>query len=177
MLGRLEQIGQSMQVDLAKMRIDKWKADSSTKAQTQADVGSMQRNLSSALPNVMNEVRTNPANITSAFRLYRNVNALYDVLTTTTEMAGAFGSKDEYRSLASDTQNLDDARRLLADQLESLASLKESEIAQLKNQVVAAKAAVPPTPPKKIVVDDNAPSKKKTTTHKKTSTTSQAKPE
>ncbi len=53
MLSRLEQISQTLQVDLAKLRIDKWKADSSTKAQADANVSSLQRNLTSALPNVM----------------------------------------------------------------------------------------------------------------------------
>lgn len=169
MLSRLEQISQTLQVDLAKLRIDKWKADSSTKAQADANVSSLQRNLTSALPNVMGEVRTNPANVAGGFKLYRNVNALYEVLSTVTEYTGAFGPKDDYRSLASDTGNLDDARRLLADQLESLASVKEQEITQLRNQVLAEKAAEPPPAPKKIIVDDNAPAKKKTT-RKKSST-------
>jgi hypothetical protein len=160
MLGRLDQISQSMQVNLAKLRIDRWKADSSTKAQAQGNVTSLQRNLSSALPNVVGEVRNDPANLTSGLKLYRNVNALYEVLSSVTEYAGAFGSKEDYRSLGTDAANLDDARRLLADQLEGLASVKESQIMQLRNQVTAAQAAAPTTPPKKIIVDDNSPAKK-----------------
>jgi hypothetical protein len=159
MLGRLDQISQSMQINLAKLRIERWKTDSSTKAQAEGDVTSLQRNLSSALPNVVGEVRNDPANLTNGLKLYRNVNALYEVLSSVTEYAGAFGSKEDYRSLGTDAGNLDDARRLLADQLESLASVKESQIMQLRNQATA--QAVPPaTAPKKIIVDDNAPPKK-----------------
>ena len=99
MLGRLDQISQSMQINLAKLRIERWKADSSTKAQAEGNVTSLQRNLSAALPNVVGEVRNDPANLTSGLKLYRNVNALYEVLSSVTEYAGAFGSKEDYRSL------------------------------------------------------------------------------
>jgi hypothetical protein len=160
MLGRLDQISQSMQINLSKLRIERWKADSSTKAQAEGNVTSLQRNLSAALPNVVGEVRNDPANLTSGLKLYRNVNALYEVLSSVTEYAGAFGSKEDYRSLGTDAANLDDARRLLADQLESLASVKESQIMQLRNQAMAAQAAAPSAAPKKIIVDDNTPAKK-----------------
>jgi hypothetical protein len=160
MLGRLDQISQSMQINLAKLRIERWKTDSSTKAQAEGNVTSLQRNLSSALPNVVGEVRNDPANLTSGLKLYRNVNALYEVLSSVTEYAGAFGSKDDFRSLGTDAANLDNARRLLADQLEGLASVKEAQIMQLRNQATAAQAAAPSSPPKKIVVDDNALAKK-----------------
>ncbi len=160
MLGRLDQISQSMQINLAKLRIERWKADSSTKAQAEGNVTSLQRNLSAALPNVVGEVRNDPANLTSGLKLYRNVNALYEVLSSVTEYAGAFGSKEDYRSLGTDAANLDDARRLLADQLESLASVKESQITQLKNQAVATQTTSAAGVPTKIIVDDNAPAKK-----------------
>jgi hypothetical protein len=160
MLGRLDQISQSMQINLAKLRIERWKTDSSTKAQAEGNVTSLQRNLSAALPNVVGEVRNDPANLTSGLKLYRNVNALYEVLSSVTEYAGAFGSKDDYRSLGTDASNLDDARRLLADQLESLASVKESQIEQLRNQAIATQTTPPAGAPKKIIVDDNTPAKK-----------------
>lgn len=167
MLSRLDQISQSMQINLAKLRIDRWKTDSSTKAQAEGNVTSLQRNLNAALPNIVGEVRNDPANLTSGLKLYRNVNALFEVLSAVTEYAGAFGSKDEYRSLGTDAANLDDARRLLADQLESLSSVKETQIIQLKNEATAAQAAAPPPAPKKIIVDDNAPAKKTVAKKKK----------
>ena len=167
MLSRLDQISQSMQINLAKLRIDRWKTDSSTKAQAEGNVISLQRNLNAALPNIVGEVRNDPANLTSGLKLYRNVNALFEVLSAVTEYAGAFGSKDEYRSLGTDAANLDDARRLLADQLESLSSVKETQITQLKNEAMAAQASVPPPAPKKIIVDDNVPPKKTVAKKKK----------
>ena len=46
-----------MQADLAKTRIETWKTDGSTKRQTQGNVDSIQRNLQSALPEIVTQVR------------------------------------------------------------------------------------------------------------------------
>jgi hypothetical protein len=45
MLSQLEQASQATQLDLAKLRIEKWKVDSGSKRQTQGNVESVQRNL------------------------------------------------------------------------------------------------------------------------------------
>ena len=45
LLSQLEQASQAAQVDLAKLRVDKWKIDSGSKRQTQGNVESVQRNL------------------------------------------------------------------------------------------------------------------------------------
>src|SRR5258708_32240485 len=49
-LTQLDQTAQSIQSDLAKTHIEKWKTDRATKRQTLADVESIQPNLQSALP-------------------------------------------------------------------------------------------------------------------------------
>ena len=53
MLSQLEQASQATQLDLAKLRIEKWKVDSESKRQTQGNVESVQRNLQAALPEIM----------------------------------------------------------------------------------------------------------------------------
>ena len=50
LLSQLEQASQAAQVDLAKLRIEKWKADSGTKRQAQGNVESIQRNLQRRCP-------------------------------------------------------------------------------------------------------------------------------
>jgi hypothetical protein len=137
----------------------------------QANADSLQRNMTVALPAMVEQVRANPGSVAAAFKLYRNMNALYDVLTTVTETAGAFGSKEEFQSLSADTTNLDNLRRSLADKVEAMASSRDTEIAQLQTRARQAAAATAAAPPKKIVVDDNEPAKKpskKSTTKKKT---------
>lgn len=160
LLSQLEQVTQAMQVNLAKLRIDKWKTDSNTKRGTEADVESLQRNLQLALPEIIGQLRASPENLTQTFKLYRNLGALYDVLGPVVESAGAFGSKDDYQAMQNDFSALERSRRSLAERMESLASAKEGELAQLRTQVRDLKAVVPAAPAKKVVVDDTEPPKK-----------------
>ena len=159
-LAALEQASQATQVDLAKLRIERWKTDATTKKQTDADVQSIQRNLETALPAVIGELRGSPENLTSTLKLYRNLDALYDVLTSVVESAGAFGSKDEFQSLQNDLNAIEKSRRAVAERMDALSTTKENEIGQLRTQLKNAQAAVPAAPPKKVVVDDTEPPKK-----------------
>jgi len=161
LLSQLEETAQAMQVDLAKLRIEKWKTDSNTKRSTEADVESLQRNLQMALPGIITELRASPENVATTFKLYHNLDALYDVLGPVVESAGAFGTRDEFQAVQNDLSSLERSRRALAERMDTLASAKEGELTQLRTQVRDLQAAaVPPTPPKKVVVDDTEPPKK-----------------
>ncbi|HST10679.1 MAG TPA: hypothetical protein VLL05_09900 [Terriglobales bacterium] len=157
-LGPLEQASQTTQADLTKLRIDKWKMDSNYKKQVLSNTDSVKRNLQNALPEIVAQLRNSPEDLTATFKLYRNLDALYDVLGNITESAGAFGSKDEFQSLSNDLNAMERNRRSLGERLETLSAAKESELARLQTQIKALQAAPPPAP-KKIVVDDNEPKK------------------
>jgi len=159
LLAGLEQTSQATQNDLGRLRIEKWKMDSGYKKQTLANAESVRRNLQSALPEIMTQLRNSPEDLGASFKLYRNLDALYDVLGNVTESAGAFGSKDEFQSLSNDLSSFERSRRAFADRMEGLSTAKEAELVQLRTQVKTLQAATPPPPPKKIVVDDNAPPK------------------
>lgn len=174
MLSQLEQVSQSTQADLARLRIEKWKTDSSTKRGTESDVESIQRNLQMALPEIINQLRGSPENIAITFKLYHNLDALYDVFGPVVESAGAFGPKDDFQSMQNDFNALERSRRDLADRMQSLAGAKEGELTQLRGQVRELQAAaIPPTPSKKVIVDDTQPEKKPV---KKKSAAKSAKP-
>jgi hypothetical protein len=162
MLGQLEQMSQATQLDLAKLRIDRWRTDSSNKKQTQSNVDSVGRNLHDAMPGIIGEVRSSPDSLISTFKLYRNLDALYDVMGSVVESVGAFGSKDEFQILANDLTAIENSRRSFADRMETLAGAKEVELTRLRSQIKSAQAAAVSTAtnPKKIVVDDTAPAKK-----------------
>jgi hypothetical protein len=160
LLSQLEQVAQATQLDLAKLRIEKWKTDANTKRGTQADVESVERNLQMALPEIIGQLRASPENIAATFKLYRNLDALYDVFGPVVESAGAFGSKDEYQSMQNDFSALERSRRTLAERMETLASTKEGELTQLRTQVRELQTAAPAPPPKKVIVDDTEPPKK-----------------
>jgi len=171
---QLKQTAQSMQSDLAKTRIEKWKTDGATKRQTLANVESIQRNLQTALPETIAQLNNAPEDLGASFKLYRNLDALYDVFGSVVEAAGAFGSKDEFQSLGNDMSGLESARRTLGERVQKLAASKEDELTRLRGQVKKLSAA-PPPPPQKIVVDDTVlpkkPAKKKVAKPKPPATT------
>jgi TolA-binding protein len=158
-LGQLKQTTQNMQVDLAKMRIEKWKADNGTKRQTQANVESVNRNLQQGLPEIITQLNAAPEDLGASFKLYRNLDALYDVFGSIVESAGAFGSKDEFQALSNDMNGIETARRSFGERMQNLAGSKEAELSRLRTQLKATQAA-PPAPPKKVIVDDTEPPKK-----------------
>lgn len=155
----LQQTAQSMQADLQKTRVEKWKTDGATKRQTQNNVESLKRNLQTALPEVITQLNAAPEDTGLSFKLYRNLDALYDVFGSVVESAGAFGSKDEFQSLSNDMSSLENSRRTLGERLQNLTSAREDEVKRLRIQVKTL-AAGPPAPPKKNVVDDTEPVKK-----------------
>ncbi|MGA8621858.1 MAG: hypothetical protein WB660_25455 [Candidatus Sulfotelmatobacter sp.] len=160
LLGQLEQTSKMTQADLAKLRIERWKTDSSAKKQALADVDSVQRNLQNGLPEMIGQLHNSPEDLPATFKLYRNLDALYDVLGGVVESAGAFGPKDDFQRLSNDLSSFESARKQMAERLENLAGSKEQEIERLRTELKTAQAAIPATPPKKVVVDDNEPAKK-----------------
>ncbi len=174
LLAQLEATSKTTQGDLIKLRIEHWKTDSTSKKQALGNVDSIQRNLENALPEMLAQLRSAPEDMPATFKLYRNLDALYDVLGSVVESTGAFGSKDDLQALATDLNNFEATRRQLAERMTNLTASKEQEIVRLRTDLKAAQAAIPAAPPKKVVVDDTEPPKppaKKKSTPKKASTT------
>jgi len=158
-LSGLQQTAANMQTDLANTRVEKWKTDGATRRQTIGNVDAIQRNLRSALPEIIAQLNNAPEDLGVSFKLYRNLDLLCDVFGSVAESAGAFGSKDEFQSLSNDMNGLESARRAFGERMQKLAVSKEEELGRLRTQVKTLTAA-PPPPPKKIVVDDTEPPKK-----------------
>jgi len=172
-LDRLQSAASQTNSELAYLRIEKWKADTNSKQEAQSNADSIQRNLAEALPALIGAVRSAPQDVSAQFKLYRNLNALYDVLASLTESAGAFGPKNDYEALARQLGVIDSVRRSLGDNLEALTASTQTELNQLRTQVQTLQqkaAAAPPVAPKKVIVDDNEAPKK--STHKKKSSQS-----
>jgi hypothetical protein len=155
----LQETAKSMQSDLGKTHIERWKTDAANKRQTLATVESIQRNLQSALPETIAQLNNSPEDLGASFKLYRNLVVLYDFFGSVVENAGAFGSKDEFQSLSNDMSGLETARRTFGERMQKLAASKEDELTRLHAQVKTLSAG-PAPPPKKVVVDDTEPAKK-----------------
>ena len=162
LLARIEQEAQALNMDVGRLHVEKWKADSSAKQHANENVASIQRNVTAALPGLVAATRSAPDSLAANFKLYRNLNALYDVVASVGESAGAFGKREEYEAIVPHATALDDLRRDYANALQQMAATADSRlVAAQQAQAAAAKSA----PPKKIVVDDTepaaAPKKKK----------------
>jgi hypothetical protein len=160
LLAQLEASSKTTQADLVKLRIEHWKTSTASKKETLEKVDSIQRNLQGALPEVIAQLRAAPEDLPTTFKLYRNLDALCDVVGSVAEDTGAFGAKDELQSLTNDLSGFDGTRKQVAQRMESLSAAKEAEILRLRADLKTAQAAIPAAPPKKIVVDDNEPPKK-----------------
>jgi hypothetical protein len=149
------------------INVPKWKAPNEVKAQTQSDIGSIQRNLKTTLPELLDAAKAAPSTIAPAFAVYRNICALYDVLLRVAETATLAGPQQDGALLDTELQRLDAAKKSLGTSIFDAATSRDSEIvqllasnSQLKEQVAAVQA-----PPKKVVVNDGpaatTPPKKK----------------
>ena len=151
---------------LTSVNVPKWKAPGDIRQTTASDVDSMQRDVSDTLPNLINTALADPSKISPAFSVYRNVDALYDVLLRVSETAQLAGSNDA-RMLEEQRAALEDARTQLGAALVQSTQVQDAEVVHLR----AAAVAAPPPPPAKTVVDDGPATKSKSTTTKKKGTT------
>jgi hypothetical protein len=144
---------------LDSINVPKWKAPGDVRQTTASDVDSMQRDVTDTLPTLINTALADPSKVSSAFSVYRNVDALYDVLLRVAETAQLAGSADA-RVLEDQRSALEDARTQLGAALLQSAQAQDAEVVRLRT---AAVVATPPPPPAKTVVDDGPPTKSKST--------------
>lgn len=164
----LQRLTQTTNSDLGKLRIERWKTDNSEKQQMQQIAESLQKNITQAVPTLISEVQANPGSVATAFKLYHNLNVVYEFLISLSESAGAYGRKEEYDPLAADANALDKDRQRLSDYINQTAVTMEMELK--KATAPKPTSAQTTTTPNKVVIDDTAQTqtKKKKTVKKKT---------
>jgi len=153
-LQQVQQATGSANLNIAKLRIEKWKTDAEQKKQMQQIADSLQKNISNAVPGLITDVLNSKGGVLASFKLYHNVNVLYEFLSGLADAAGAFGKKDEYEPLAADAAALDSARQNLSTYVEQAAIRLEaaSRAATPGATTQAQKATV--VPGKKVIIDD-----------------------
>jgi hypothetical protein len=170
----VQRVALSANGDLGKLRIEKWKTDGEQKQQMQKVVESLQRNINNAIPGLISDLQADPNSVSKAFKLYHNMNVVYEFLSPLAEVTGTFGKKEEYEPLASDATNLDKVRQNISAYVEKTATTLDAQVKR---------AATPTAPqttasqqPKKIIVDDDTPAKKTKKTAKKKPASTAAQP-
>ena len=141
-LDRLQTAASQVAQEIGQMHIEKWKTNSAAISAAQANASSVQRNLTSALPGLIAAVRAAPSDVNAEFKLYRNLNALYDVFGTVTDSTRIFGQKSEYESLSQQLQVIGSVRRKLGESLEQQTADTQHELNQMRAQIKEQQAQV-----------------------------------
>src|SRR5882724_10868091 len=166
-LEQIQQATQATNTDIGRLRIDKWKTDNSQKEQLRQMADSLQRNITNAMPALISDAKASAGNVSTTFKLYHNLNVLYEFLIYLADAAGSMTKKEEYDPLAADAAALDSARQSLSIYIEQAALKMESKPPA---PTPASTQTAAPTPPKKVVIDDTDPPKRPVKpTKKKTS--------
>jgi len=123
---QVQQATSSASVNIGKLRIERWKTDSDQKQQLQQIAESLQKNIANALPGMINDVQSSRGGVLSSFKLYHNLNVVYENLSYLADVAGSLGKKDEFEPLAADAASLESARKNLSLYIEQAAARLES---------------------------------------------------
>jgi hypothetical protein len=177
---QVQQATSSASINIGKLRIEKWKTDSGQKQQLQQIADSLQKNIANAMPGLINDVSGSKGSALTSFKLYHNLNVLYEFLSGLADAAGSLGKREEYEPLATDAAAIDTARQNLSTYIEQTVGKLESA-----NRALAGTNPAPSRQPgtvvpgrKVVVIDetDPAPPKKRAKSTKKKASTPPAAP-
>jgi hypothetical protein len=147
----------NVQNAITNLNVAHWKAPNDIRVTTQQDINSMQRDLNTTLPNLMAQADAAAANgpvaLSPAFAVFRNLDALYDVMLRITETAGLAGSASDASSLEDARAGLEAGRANLGTWLLQAIGAQDVKVAHAQ-ATVAQPPAAPPPAPNKIVVND-----------------------
>jgi hypothetical protein len=146
----------NVQTAIGNLSIPRWKASAEVRTATQQDVASMQRDLTVTLPGLLAQVEAQPAGhaaLSPSFAVFRNVDALYDVLLRVTETAALTASSYDSNSLEQARAGLEDARSKLGAWLVDSIGAQDATVVRLQSAQTAKPDTAAATPTK-IVVDD-----------------------
>jgi hypothetical protein len=124
--------------DISKLRIEKWKTDSGQKQQLLQVAASLQKNITRAVPGLITDVQNSKGSVSTTFKLYHNLNVLFEFLSSLADAAGSLGRPEEYEPLVNDAAVLDSARQNLSTYVEQAASILESKVQPAGSTAAAA---------------------------------------
>ncbi len=147
-----------MKQALAGMTVDRWKASPAIRTEAQSNLQSVQRDMESTLPSLLAAADAAPDSPAKTLPVYRNIDALYDVMLRLDAAGRLAAPKDQMSALDQAVSSLSDARRSLGDQLQTSSENRETQIVRLQ---AALKAVPAPPPPPAPVACAPTPVKKK----------------
>jgi hypothetical protein len=129
---------------LSQVQVNRWKASVPIRNEAETNVASIQKDVSSTLPTLLAAADTAPDSPAKVLPVYRNVEALYDVMLRVDAAARLAAPTDQMSALDQALARLDDGRRALGDQLQQISESQDIRVVHLQ---AALKAIPPPAPP------------------------------
>jgi len=159
----LSQISQT----IASLSISRWKAPSEVRGATQQNVDSIQRDLNNTLPGLLATADSAAGSVSAVFPVYRNIDALYDVLLRVSQTAMLAAPQNEASSINDALGKLESARSDLANSILNTAKNNEAEVEKLRASIQQAAAAAQAAPPPKTTIVNDGPAASSTAAKKK----------
>ena len=78
------------------------KTDAEQKQQLQHIAESLQKSIANAVPVLVTNVQSSKGSVSTTFKLYHNLNVIYENLNYLADVAGGLGKKEEFDPLAAD---------------------------------------------------------------------------
>ena len=149
----LRQALSQVQNTTTNLEIRRWKVSRGVRRQTEDNVDSIQQDLTQALPGLLTTADAAPESVPPTFAVYRNVDALYDVLLRVSAIADFAAPRDDAEAIAASLQQLEAARSRLGDAILRVSQHHEVQLREFRTAIRAAKAAAA-KPPRETVIDD-----------------------
>ena len=149
----------TLQAALDGIRPDRWKLPGSVRDETDNNIASVRRDLDSTLPPLLATADAAPDSVTQILPVYRNIEALYDVLLRVSAVARLAAPSQQSESLDQAMSSLESSRRALGDQIQSAALTQDRTVHDLQATL---RAVPPPAPAPKPCPPSPAPAKKHT---------------
>lgn len=150
-----------------------WKLKGDEKTADDRALTSLHSDLDRVLPGLLRTAQASPGSVSAGLAVYRNVNALYNVLLRLQQTAELI-AKDDAPPLEDALGRLEVVRNALGEQLQAMAQQQETALVHARAALADKQEEV--VHPRHIVVDDAAPAHKKTTSKPATAKSSKAKP-
>lgn len=145
--GMLKPALDTVQQTLDGLRLEKWKRGT-VREEAGANVTDIEKDLQTTLPPLVTEADGAHAAISKVLPVFRNIDALYDVLLRVVEASRVSAPAEQVIPLQESLISLGSARRKLAERLQESAIAQEKQIRDLRStveaQAAAARAVSPP---------------------------------
>lgn len=161
-LVQVQQSTSSASVDIGKLRVEKWKTDADQKQQLQHIAESLQKSIANAVPALVTNVQSSNGSVSTTFKLYHNLNVIYENLNYLADVAGGLGKKEEFDPLAEDCAAMEKARQSLSLYITESAGKLEAANRQPNGTIPGSASQAQGVQGKKVVVinEDDPPAKK-----------------